>query len=895
MAAAGGAGSGSGSGRHWIEAEAPDFRARMRRQYLPAKLASFFQPKYTPDAPAAQRFIAILEEDAFRGTNSKVEYLKKISDKVITMLRNKSDELQRRAQLRSQLKQPNEAQALHGGNSSVMPEAVVLASPGPTSQSMTPQTPGLVPNQHILHPYTSNMHIQVEQKHHVLDHRPNFQPMGITTAGSGVQSRPWPRQPGTSQSQSQYMARQLQPTNFVSCTPTSVSKPFIRPNSQQNHLLGQNDSAIGVRQPQMTRLDGILRANQQEMGTQSYQMLGAQQAEVSKMQPGQLRRQNNQQDARQTGLLYSPFKACEPEPMTPPVQQIPGPQQSSLLCQNSQIPATMGSAREYDLKEEIFCKIKSWKDAYFPQFLELDRRIVLPELTEEQFSSLPEAKANQYKRKADFKKSIRRILNLMLLQKSDVHEGLKVDLPKYEKHIHHFLVLLEKNKTCHAEMNTGNQLQNCDEQPKSINLTSNASSISGGKREQKQPADASILQSGQTSMARAPLPHQQSNVNHLLGIPSPSFSSPGSLQSWSSSMLESMSPSPVANPAVAPASSCAPAPMISMDVDSITAFLMHGNAAAAPPPKANGSNQATPAELITPASPLQAAGHGEFQVRGGDRTPETEKPIDRLIDAIRSSSPEGLRKSVNSIWSVLSISDIVPPGKIGTVMDCKSSLLQPGGSNTVNKMKRVFNPVVSRSESLLMGSMDGSYMSFECEALDSGLSSEVNIKRQKTQNANKALLEEIKSINNMLIDTVVSISDYCGVDGISPCNGGTTVKLSYSAVSLSPTTKSLFATSETSLILPVKLFVPADYPSSSPVLIHDEGDGVPRKNSSAISASADVAFRHALDGLPEPRSIEAIARAWDACVRKAVIQFARRQGGGTISSMFGGWERCAAA
>jgi PAX-interacting protein 1 len=123
------------------------------------------------------------------------------------------------------------------------------------------------------------------------------------------------------------------------------------------------------------------------------------------------------------------------------------------------------------------------------------------------------------------------------------------------------------------------------------------------------------------------------------------------------------------------------------------------------------------------------------------------------------------------------------------------------------------------------------------------------------QNANDALLKEIKSINDTLIDTVVSIS----MDGIAPYDGGTTIKLSYSAVSLSPAVKSLFATSETvlyiskfrhfaaryatsrsypdvltdfllmqSLVLPVKLFVPADYPSSSPVPISDEGDEVPR-------------------------------------------------------------------
>ncbi|VAH39871.1 unnamed protein product [Triticum turgidum subsp. durum] len=856
MAATGGGSGGGGGGRHWIEAEMPDFRARMRRIYLPTKLASYFQPKYSPNSLEAQTLIARLEEDAFRGTNSKVEYVKKICDKVVTVLRNKTDELQRRAQLQSQLQQ-----ALHGGSSSVMPEAVMVASRRPTSQSMTPQTSGQVPNQHMLHPCTSNMQIEVEKKHHAQGHYPNFQPMGITRAGPGVQSGPWPMQSGASQSENPYIAKQPQATNFVGYSLASGSKPVIRPNSQHNHLLGQNDSAIGVRQPQITRLNEILRANQQLMGTQRYQMLGAQQADVPKMQPGQIRIRNNQEDARQTGLLHPPFKASEP--MTPPVQQIPGAQQSTLFCQNSQIPAMMGTAREYDPKEEIFCKIKSWKDAYFPQFLELDRRVVLPTL------------------------------------KSDVHEGLKVDLPKYEKLIHHFLALLERNKTCHANMNTGYQLQNYDEQRTTVNLTGNAFPISGGtSREQKQPADPSILQPRQTTMARTTTPHQQSNGNYLPGIESP-FSSPGSLQSWSSSMLEALRPSPLANPVVAPASACAPIPMISMDVDSITAFLMNDNAAA-PPPKANGSNQVTPTEPIATASPLQAdiaAGHGEVQARGGDGTPVTKRPIDRLMDAIRSSLPGALRSSVNSIRSLLSMSDIEPHGKIGTMLDCRSSLQQQqqGGSNTVNKMKQVFNHTESQSESQPLGSMDGSCMSFECGALDSGSNSEVNFKRQETQNAsNEALLEEIKSINNTLIDTVVSISDNCGMDGISRCDGGTTIKLSYSAVSLSPTFKSFFATSEMCLVLPVKLYVPADYPGSSPVLRNDEGDEVPRKNSSTISASADVAFRHALDGLLEPRSIEAMVRVWDASVRKAVTRFAERQGGGTASSMFGGWKRCAA-
>ncbi|KAF7003921.1 hypothetical protein CFC21_019193 [Triticum aestivum] len=885
--------TGGGGARHWLEDEAPDLRSRIR-QTLTSKLARYYQPRYAPDSQEAQRFVANFEEVAFRGTNSKEDYMRNISSKLLIMEKKTSGLLERRMQLRSQLQLANTAQALQGGNPSVRPEAGMMATPGPTSQPMTPQTSGLVPNQHMVYPRNTNLQTEVEQKHPgirtIPDQRPKFQPKGITTVGPGVSL--WQMQSGANQSQSQHASRQTQTTNFVGCSPPSVSKTAGGPNSLQNHLLGQNGSSVGKQQPQLTRMNQrSSRANQQERDMQKYQMLGAQQTDISKMQPNQLGGCNNQKDTRQTNLLRSPVEASEHEPMTPPLQQIAGAQQSTLLCQNSQNTAMMGSARECDLIEGMFSQIKSWKDAYFSQFVELERRVVIPTLTEEQFLSLPAAKANEYKRKAYAKRSIRKILNFLLLEKSDVNEGLKSDFPKYKEDVQKLVAYIERGKAHNAEMNTGYQLRNCREEPQVINLTGNASSISGGKsRQQKQPADTSILPSRQTNMARTPPPHEQSNGNHLLGIASP-FSSPGSLPSCSSSMLESLTPSPVANPVIAPASRCDP--LIPMDVDSISAFLLHGNSAA-PAPKANDSNQVTPTKPTLPASPRQAdiaAGQVEVQAGGGDRTPVTEKPIDRLMAAIRSSSPAALRSSANSIWSVLSIRDTVPHGQIGTALDGTFSQQQRGGSNTARKMKRVFNDTAAHSESLLLGSMDGSCMTFECDASDSGSSSEQNIKRLKTQNANDALLKEIKTINDTLIDTVVSIS----MDGIVPYDGGTTIKLSYSAVSLSPTVKSLFATSEMYLVLPVKFFVPADYPSSSPVPISDEGDEVPRRNSSTISASVDVAFRHALRGLLEPWSIEAVARAWDACVRKAVTQFAQQLGGGTVNSIFGGWERCTAA
>jgi PAX-interacting protein 1 len=59
---------------------------------------------------------------------------------------------------------------------------------------------------------------------------------------------------------------------------------------------------------------------------------------------------------------------------------------------------------------------------------------------------------------------------------------------------------------------------------------------------------------------------------------------------------------------------------------------------------------------------------------------------------------------------------------------------------------------------------------------------------------------------------------------------------------------------------------------------------------SEIFDSADVAFRNTIKGIPEPRTIWETIREWDTCVRRAVVEFSQRLGGGTFSSRYGGWE-----
>uniref|UniRef100_A0A0E0ML15 ARC105/Med15 mediator subunit C-terminal domain-containing protein n=1 Tax=Oryza punctata TaxID=4537 RepID=A0A0E0ML15_ORYPU len=156
-------------------------------------------------------------------------------------------------------------------------------------------------------------------------------------------------------------------------------------------------------------------------------------------------------------------------------------------------------------------------------------------------------------------------------------------------------------------------------------------------------------------------------------------------------------------------------------------------------------------------------------------------------------------------------------------------------------------------------------------------------KKQKTDNGDSALVREIKAINDKLIDTMITVT--AGDDG-GDSGRTTSIRFTYTAVALASDMKKLITScAGTSLVKSANLTVPADYPLSSPVLLDDEP---PPPQQSGV----DAAFQSALGELTEPRSIEQMARAWDASVRGAVAKFARRRGGGTFSSAYGRWKSC---
>ncbi|KAK1602668.1 hypothetical protein QYE76_016791 [Lolium multiflorum] len=169
------------------------------------------------------------------------------------------------------------------------------------------------------------------------------------------------------------------------------------------------------------------------------------------------------------------------------------------------------------------------------------------------------------------------------------------------------------------------------------------------------------------------------------------------------------------------------------------------------------------------------------------------------------------------------------------------------------------------------GTTDGS----SCVWFDDEPSGESSCKRRKTQEV--SLLDDIRATCSMLVETHIIIISEDHTDG-------TVIELCYNGVSLGPDLKLRAAIGASEIS--TKLLVPGDYPRSSPV-IHSDGE-----QRSGLPGVVDMAFRRALGLLPEPRSIEGMARAWDSVARRAVLQFVYRLTGGTFGSRYSHWESC---
>ncbi|KAJ8511055.1 hypothetical protein OPV22_001489 [Ensete ventricosum] len=344
-----------------------------------------------------------------------------------------------------------------------------------------------------------------------------------------------------------------------------------------------------------------------------------------------------------------------------------------------------------------------------------------------------------------------------------------------------------------------------------------------------------------------------------------------SSQIKSGTPLQSANSPFVASPSTPIASS--PIPGESEKHSGITSLPNHTRLqqTAVAPPQAQSINVATPG---ISASPLLA----EFSSPDGNQSSlpnsvvgksnKAERPLERLIEVIRSSTPKALRSAVSDIGSV-------------------------DGSATTKKMKRDTSAMPLNNVSSAGSFNDSFKQSYGLDNSELESTATSRVKRQKVE-INHALLEEIREINLQLVDTVVSISEEETDSGSAALEGeGTVIKCSFTAVAFCESLKSQFASEHMSPILPLRLLVPVSYPKSSPVLLDKLPDD--QRESDDLSVKAKSRFIISLRALSQPMSLGEMARTWDACVRKVITEFAQQTGGGTFSSRYGAWENCVSA
>ncbi|CAH2037469.1 unnamed protein product [Thlaspi arvense] len=292
----------------------------------------------------------------------------------------------------------------------------------------------------------------------------------------------------------------------------------------------------------------------------------------------------------------------------------------------------------------------------------------------------------------------------------------------------------------------------------------------------------------------------------------------------------------------------------------------------------------------------------------------TELPIERLIRAVKSISPQALSSAVSDIGSVVSMVDRIAgsaPGNgsrasvgedLVAMTKCRlqaRNFMTQEGMMATKKMKR-HTTAMPLSIASLGGSVGDNYKQFACSETSDLESTATSDGRKARTETEHALLEEIKEINQRLIDTVVEISDDEDAsdlnEGATASKGceGTTVRFSFIAVSLSPALKAHLSSTQMSPIQPLRLLVPCSYPNGSPSLL-DKLPVETSKENEDLSSKAMARFNILLRSLSQPMSLKDIAKTWDACARAVICEYAQQFGGGTFSSKYGTWEKFVAA
>ncbi|KAI3928388.1 hypothetical protein MKW98_023989 [Papaver atlanticum] len=236
-------------------------------------------------------------------------------------------------------------------------------------------------------------------------------------------------------------------------------------------------------------------------------------------------------------------------------------------------------------------------------------------------------------------------------------------------------------------------------------------------------------------------------------------------------------------------------------------------------------------------------GGGTTAIINPGKSVSTITLIERLLKAVKTSGEEGAKSSF-------------PEELVSTTRCCvQRRNLEEINDVGKKKLKRCFS-IESSLNALPLEYNENT----GCKKVDALESSEKlksvatsGIKKSRLE-MNHALLEEVREINHVLINTKLGIDDECSLMSAAGEDAeGTIVNCTFSPIYGSSTEK--FPA------LPMWFLIPAKYPLCSPVLLDRE---------------AWIKFYESLRCMPEPTSLKEMAKSWDSCANSVFSEYARR-------------------
>ncbi|KAI3444281.1 hypothetical protein Pfo_000946 [Paulownia fortunei] len=250
-------------------------------------------------------------------------------------------------------------------------------------------------------------------------------------------------------------------------------------------------------------------------------------------------------------------------------------------------------------------------------------------------------------------------------------------------------------------------------------------------------------------------------------------------------------------------------------------------------------------------------------------------PLKHLVEVVKLISSRALNATLRDIDAVTNLTDriaghflngestrVVSQDLAGDISNCDNgifSLVHRTGLQS--RMKRQLDTMTLNE------------LTTETEFCASG-----RVKRLKKE-PNELLLQEIKEINQKLIEVVVDVMNMEDVSRAEP-DEGTLIRFSYIPIGLSGNIKMPNTSKQMFPILLLELIVTADYPNSSPTVLETTPPGCSdAEEGKYLWMKAKSSFSSSLRKFSQPISLKEMAETWDVCAREVFNEHAEQMGG----------------